>query len=76
MLNGRINKDTNMVFTTIGTTGCSVVDYVLVDPYIANIVKSFQVEQLLPESDHSPVTTSLDATFQTDSKRSDSGFDI
>ena len=76
MLNGRINKDTYGLFTRTGTTGCGVVDNVLVDPYIANIATYFQAEHPLLESDHCPITTLLGVTFQTESKRSDSGYYI
>jgi hypothetical protein len=54
IVNGRLN-DRPGKYTRVGTTGCSVVDYTIVDSNVANYIVSFSVDRVMPESDHCPL---------------------
>ena len=54
IVNGRMN-DKQGIYTRVGTTGCSVVDYAIVDSNVAHYIASFQVDKSVPESDHRPL---------------------
>lgn len=56
MANGRLNNDTDGNFTRVGSTGNSVVDYLLVHIDELNCVSNFTVETKCVESDHRPLS--------------------
>ena len=55
IINGRTEGDKKGMYTRVHTTGKSVVDYILVPVEKNDILKSFSVEDGMPESDHRPL---------------------
>ena len=56
ILNGRVFNDKVGNLTRIGTTSCSVVNYMIVDHKVSHIVNDFNVCQPFAESDHCSLT--------------------
>ena len=61
ILNGRCFNDIEGKFTRVGTTGRSVVDYILCEKESFNFVCNFQIEDQFPESDHCPILLELNS---------------
>ena len=60
MLNGRLDNDKGIgKFTRVGTTGNSVVDYVITRTEDIKYITVFKIEDLKPESDHKQVLFSI-----------------
>jgi hypothetical protein len=60
ILNGRAFQDKGIgMLTRIETTGCSVVDYLLCDAFVAERICDFKVDDKIPESDHCALVFSL-----------------
>ena len=68
ILNGRLDNDKGIgKFTRVGTTGNSVVDYVITRTDDIKYISSFKIEDLKPESDHKPVCgTKTNSIIQTE----------
>lgn len=64
IVNGRLHSDKTGEFTRDGTTGRSVVDYVLVDHKSEQVLTDFRINSQLPDSDHKPVCFILDRSFK------------
>jgi exonuclease III len=63
ILNGRSFQDKVVgKLTRVETTGCSVVDYLVCDAYVAEKITAFKVEEKMPESDHCALVFSLHST--------------
>ena len=60
ILNGRVGQDRGIgSYTRIGTTGASVIDYMLATPLTFKSIEKFHIGDKLPESDHMPLLVSI-----------------
>ena len=60
IVNGRIGEDRGIgEFTRVDTTGSNLVDYVICSPTLFKQFGSFKVHAKLPESDHKPLSYSI-----------------
>ena len=61
IVNGRVGEDRGIgEFSRVDRTGSSLVDHVICSPGLFKQFRSFQVIRKLPESDHKPLSYSLD----------------
>ena len=59
ILNGRVRGDTQGAFTFQSANGRSVVDYFVADPNMFQYEMSLCVQDIVPESDHCPLTLKI-----------------
>ena len=72
IVNGRIGSDKHTGrYSRIDTTGCSLVDYVLVSPNVFRLITNFEIGDKFPESDHLPLKIGISIVKKPN--QSDSG---
>lgn len=62
--NGRVHNDLDGEFTRDGSTGRSVVDYLLVNRKSSNAIVNFKVDTQLPDSNHKLLSFSISNVYR------------
>ena len=69
LVNGRLGRDKGVGnFTYMSNSGNSVVDYVLAERAMLDSILSFEVQDLLPFSDHCPLHYTIQCNITTESQ--------
>ena len=74
IVNGRCGDDRGIGgYTRIDTTRSSIVDYVMANPRLFKSFESFTIHGKLPESDHLPISFSIQCLPQTKERHTSAG---